>query len=150
MERKLVTLDDIDRRLVSAHVKPYYDWIRRVISLSTVSLTLSVSLQSHYIPKEEPKWVWLLALCWVSLAISVLFGVLALRGEYKTPLDAARELRQSRIDYGDEAAASAAARNPDFKPKDKFKWAQRVMIFSFVSGVVSLAFFAVRNLPHLF
>lgn len=146
MERNVVSLDDIKSRLVSEHLKPYYDWIRLVISLSTVSLTVLVSLQSHYIPKE-PKWVWLLAACWMSLVVSVASGLLALSGEYQTPLDAAQDLIQRRIDHGDAATAAALMRNFGFRPRFIFKCARRVMVYAFLSGVLSIALFAVRNLP---
>lgn len=146
MERNLVTLDDLERRFVSEHLKPFYDWIRLVISLSTVSLTLLVSLQSHYIPKE-PKSVWLLAACWLSLVVSVGSGLLALSGEYQTPLDMARDLRQRRIDCGDVATVADVVKNPGFAPRFIFKLARLVMIYSFLSGVMSIALFGVRNLP---
>ena len=146
MERNLVTLDDIERRFSSEHLKPYYDWIRLVISLSTVSLTLLVSLQSQYVPKQ-PKSLWLLAVCWLSNVVSVGAGLLALSGEYQTPLDAVRDLRKKRIDIGDAATAAAVMQNSGHAPRRIFKCARRVMICSFLSGVTSIAVFAVRNLP---
>jgi hypothetical protein len=146
MENKVVTLDDIERRLVSEHLKPHYDWIRHVVSLSTASLTLLVSLQSHYVPKV-PKGVWLVALCWLLLALAILCGLLALRGEDQTLLDAARDLRQKRVDFGDEATAAAVMRNSGFTPRPIYAWARRLMICSFSAGVVTLAIFAVWNLP---
>jgi hypothetical protein len=142
MERKVVTLDDIERQLVSEHIRPHYDWIRHVVSLSTASLTLLVSLQSHYVPKA-PKGIWLLALCWLLLASSVFSGLLALRGEDQTPLGAARALRQKRRD---EVAAAALIKNGAFAPSPILRWARRVMFCSFSAGLASLAVFAVWNL----
>jgi hypothetical protein len=146
MERKTVTLDDIERRLVAGHLKPYYDWIRLVVGLSTASLTLLVSLQSHYVPKN-PKGVWLLALCWASLAASVLFGLLTLRGESQTFLDHVRRLRQMRADQGDLATAAEVLKGAGHAPRPTYRWARRLMICSFLSGVLSMALFGVWNLP---
>jgi hypothetical protein len=146
MERRTVTLDDIERRLVSEHRKPFYEWIRHVVGLSTASLTLLVALQSHYIP-NDPKGIWLLAVCWLSLALSVISGVLALRGEYQTPLDAARNLREKRRAHGDAETVAWVARGSGYIPRPIFKWARGVMVCSFLLGVVSIAVFAVWNLP---
>ena len=41
-ERKQVTLEDVERRLVEEHRKPYYDWLRHLITLAVATLTTLV------------------------------------------------------------------------------------------------------------
>lgn len=145
MERKVVTLDDIERRLVLEHIGPHYEWIRHVVSLCTGSLTVLVSLQTHYVPKA-PRGLWLLGLCWFLLAASVLSGLVALRGEDQTALDAAKDLRRMRRELGDEAVAVRLSRNSAFGPRPIFTWARRIMIASFSVAIAALTVFAMLNL----
>src|SRR3989338_1394547 len=145
MARRTVTLDDIERRHVSQHLKPYYTWIRHVVSLSTAALTLLVSLQNNYVP-NEPRSVWLLAVCWGAFAMAVLSGICALHGEWQTPLDAAQALHRRRAVNGDMAVAAEVARNSGFVPRSIYRYARRLMICAFLVGVVSIAAFTIRNL----
>jgi hypothetical protein len=145
VERKVVTLDDIELRLLLEHVKPHYDWIRHVVSLCTGSLTLLVSLQTHYVPKA-PRSLWLLALCWLLLAGSVFSGLVPLRAEDQTPLDAAKDVRRMRRELGDEETAARLTRNSGFAPRPIFTWARRTMIMSFSAGIAVLTTFAILNL----
>lgn len=101
--RKLVTLDDVERRHLANHLEPYWGWIRLVLSLATGALTLLVSLQGHYVPKA-PLHPWLLVAAWVLLLVSIASGLWALRWSHVGPMTAARNLRQLRARLGDAAA----------------------------------------------
>jgi hypothetical protein len=145
MERKQVTLDDIERRLIAEHFEPFHNWLRQLVSLSSAALTLLVGLQSHYIP-QRPIALWLLRLCWGSLAIVVLAGVVSLRSEWQTPLDAAKALRKERDLLGDEETARRMVHNADHLPRRFSQIAVRCTFWFFVLSVVTLATFAILNL----
>ena len=93
-ERKMVTLDDIERRHLADHRKPYYDWLRHLVTLCIGTLTALVALQGHYVPLH-PKLLWALAVCWASLTASIFLGILALRAEYLLPLEAVKKIGSS-------------------------------------------------------
>lgn len=146
--RKLVTFEDIERRLIGAHHKPYYDWLRHVISLAVAALTALVALQGYYVP-EAPTAPLLLAVGWVALATTIVAGLFALRSEYATPLAAARRIRSIRASQGDAAAAAALESNAGTMPGRSHKWAVRTMITGFVVALVAVCAFAISNLPNL-
>lgn len=143
--RKIVTLDDLERRSVGEHIKPYYDWIRHIVSLSIGSLTALIALQGSYLP-SHPQLPFLLALCWVALLATILLGILALRAEYSTPLASARRIRTLRAKHGDAYAANYITKNGGEVPHWHHKWAVRLMVAFFVLSLVSLCVFAVVNL----
>ena len=143
--RKIVTLDDLERRSTSSHVKPYYDWIRHIVSLSIGSLTALIALQGNYLP-SHPQLPSLLALCWAALLATILLGILALRAEYRTPLASARRIREMRVKHGDVYAANYITKNGGEVPHWHHKWAVRLMVAFFVLSLVSLCAFAVVNL----
>jgi hypothetical protein len=143
--RKIVTLDDLERRSVGAHVKPYYDWIRHIVSLSIGSLTALIALQGSYLP-SHPQLPVFLAICWVALLATILLGILALRAEYNTHLESARNLRALRVAHGDAYAANQVMKNGGTLPHWSHKWTVRLMVAFFILSLVSLCVFAVVNL----
>jgi hypothetical protein len=130
--------------LLSLHREPFNDWLRQLVTLSSGALTLLVGLQSHYIP-QHPTALWLLRLCWGSLAIAVLAGVVALRGEWQTPLDAYSALRRMRAIHGDAAAAADLMADSGHSPRPVFDLAVRACFWCFVFSVLTLAVFAILN-----
>jgi len=100
-DRKIVTLDDIERRHSLDSRRPYFDWIRQVVSLSTAALTALIALQGNYLP-SNPQLPFLLVICWLALLLTIFLGIFALRAEYQTSLDAINELRISRAEIGDQ------------------------------------------------
>lgn len=144
-ERKIVTLDDLERRGGEQHRKPYFDWIRHVVSLSTASLTALIALQGSYLP-SHPRLPVLLAACWVALLTAILLGILALRAEYSVPLDMARKIRNLREAHGDEYATNYMRQNGFETPPWHHRWAVRLMMVAFVFAWSSLCLFAVLNL----
>ncbi len=147
MERKTVTFEDIERRLITMHREAYYNWIKHVVTLASGALTILVSLQSNYIP-DNPKGLPLLILCWVGLVLSISLGVVALFGEAQTPLDAAKNIRKNRQQYGDAHVANAMEKNSATNPRKNFLYAQKVLPWLFVASLCSLCIFAVINLPY--
>lgn len=143
--RKIVTLDDIERRLISEHRKPYADWLRHVVSLSSGALTLLVGLQSQYVPKI-PKDIWILKCCWCFLALAVLAGLYALRAEWQTPLDACRDIQRRRLIHGDEATALYLEGASGHDPRSSHALSRKGAFVAFSSAIVFLTLFAVRNL----
>ena len=143
--RKQVALEDVERRLIVKHGKPYYDWLRRVVTLALAALTTLVALQGHYVP-QQPKAPVLLAVGWAALAITIAAGLFALRSEYATPLAAARRIRVMRATAGDAATAAHLTKNSATKPSPYHKWAVRVMVASFLASLVSICTFAIANL----
>lgn len=144
-ERKQVTLDDLERRNAIAHLKPYYDWIRHVVSLSTASLTALIALQGNYLP-NQPRAIYFLALAWLALLSTILLGIVALRAEYTTPLAAVARIRKMRAEHGDAYAAKNIMQGSGAPPHWFHKWAVRLMFGSLGLALGSLCLFAVINL----
>jgi hypothetical protein len=148
MERKIVTLDDIERRHIQNHAKPYYDWIRQVVTLAAGSLTALVALQGHYVPRN-PAHPRTLAIAWVALALTILFGLLALRAESSLHLASARRLRAIRATHGDAYATRFVRRSTGMGPGWIHRWSVNLMLLSFLVALVSLCFFSIANLGLL-
>ena len=143
--QKTVTLDDVERRLIVEHGKPYYDWLRHVVTLALAALTALIALQGHYVP-QQPKLPALLAVGWASLAITILAGLFALRSEYATPLAAAQRIKTMRATIGDAATAEHLTRRGGTLPNKYHKYAVRGMVTSFIVALVSICAFAIANL----
>lgn len=148
-DRVVVTLDDLVRRHVEDHRKPYYDWLRLLITLCTGTLTALVALQTHYVPRH-PQQLWALALCWGALTTSIFLGLLALRAEYLSPLEAAQKIQNSRVTVG-ERATEILVLNRQFQvtPPWHHRWAVRLMLALFFLALLFLCVFAISNLGAL-
>jgi len=144
-QRKTITLDDLERRGIAAHLNPYYGWIRHVVSLSTASLTALIALQGSYLP-NHPQVIYFLALAWLALLSTILHGLVALRAEYTTPLAAAARIRKMRATHGDAYAANDITNGRGTLPHWSHKWSMRLMVVSFVVALSSLCVFAIVNL----
>ena len=145
MERKLVTLEDVERRLIEIHRGAYYSWIRQVVTLAAGCLTVLVALKNNYVP-ANPQALPLLIACWVGLALSILSGVVALYGEAQTPLDAINKMRRDRRVLGDEATAQKLMNNSKANPRKIYKYAHKTLYFCFSVSLVLLCVFAILNL----
>lgn len=143
--RKIVTLDDLERRHLQGHNDPYWQWIRLVVTLSTGSLTALVSLQGHYVPKH-PVLAWVLVLAWAAHALAIASGLLALRWSYRGPLHAAYSLRRLRQTQGDEAAKRWVTRGRQTRVPAWHRWSVQVMTASFLLALVALCWFSAANL----
>jgi hypothetical protein len=146
-ERKQVAVEDVVRRLNAAHLKPYYDWLRQILGLSSGALTLLVALQGNYIP-QHPEGLPLLQLCWGLLALSILSALVALYGESAIPLDAANALQKIRREKGEMAAALHIQNNNFAESKPIYGRARITTIYSFAFSVILMALFAIMNLSH--
>ncbi len=144
-DRKLVTLDDIERRHVANHIEPYFNWLRHVVTLAAGALTALVALQGHYVPRS-PQLSVALAVCWVALAATIASGLFALRAEHLSPLAAAHRLRTMRAAIGDNATVRYLSQNNGVPQPWHHKWAVRIMLSCFLVALSSLCAFAVANL----
>lgn len=142
-QTKLITLDEIETRLIQQSTAPYYRWLNHLLTLSSLQLTLLVAFGENYISGRlvHPE---LLALCWVCLSLSVVFGVLSTRAEYKTPLDAAGELRRVRRTQSEAAAARLAHKSA--YPHWSHYYLSRAMLVFFLVATIALCAFAIANL----
>ena len=148
-ERKIVTLDDLERRGIAEHRKPYYDWLRQIVSLSTASLTALIALQGSYLP-THPKLPILLASCWLALLLAILLGIVALRSEYQTSLDSTNKIKKSRAKVGDSVTTNLVSRGTlSGTPPWYHRWAVRLMVAFFVFALSSLCAFAIVNIGTL-
>jgi hypothetical protein len=145
MERNFVTLDDVERRMVTHHREPFNNWLRQIVTLSSGALTLLVGLQSQYVP-QHPKGLILLRASWGLLAVAVLAGIVALRGEWQTWLDATSRLRSLRQTRGDAAAAASLSADDSYRPRQIFLVATQATFWAFAFAVLLLATFAIWNL----
>ena len=144
--RKTMTFEDVERRLVGEHRKPYYDWLRHVVTLALAALTTLVALQGHYVP-QKPVFPFLLAVGWAALALTIVSGLFALRAEFATPLQAAKRIRELRATRGDEFAANSLNKNLGTLPHSSHEWAVRGMVAAFLVALVAICAFAISNLP---
>ena len=145
MERKFITFEDVERRLIEIHRNAYYSWIRQVVTLSAGALTILVVLQNNYVP-ANPQALLLLKACWVGLALSILAGVVALFGEAQTPLDAVNEIRTDRRSLGDQATAAKLIKNSGTMPRKRYIFAQKILYYTFATSLLLLCAFAVLNI----
>jgi hypothetical protein len=144
-DRKIVTLDDIERRHVASHIEPYFNWIRHVVTLAAGALTVLVALQGHYVPRS-PQLLVALAVCWVALVATIALGLWALRAQYISPLAAAGRLRTMRAALGDNETARRVSQGNGTPQPWHHKWAVRLMLVFFLVALSSLCVFAVANL----
>ncbi len=145
MDRKTeVTIEDIIRRLSHDHIKPYYDWLRQLLGLSSGALTLLVALQRTYIP-IHPLGLPLLQLCWGLLALTVLSTLTALYGESATLLGAANKLGRIYYQEGDEKAHLLLKEDNFVRPATIYVRARIVAVFCFAFAISFLALFAALN-----
>lgn len=147
-DRVVVTLDDIVRRHVSDHRKPYYDWLRHLVTLCVATLTALVALQGHYVPRDAHN-LFALALCWVALTGAIFLGVLALRQEYLAPLRLHKNTK-SRETYGDSATEIMVAnRLLQVVPPWHHRFAVTLMLMMLFLALLCLCVFAISNLGSL-
>lgn len=149
-ERKLVTLDDIERRHLFEYQEKRYEWHRQLVTLSSGGLTLLVSLQSSYVP-ELPSGLFLLQMCWSLLAISICSGILLLFGSAQSRLDAVNNLRGLRKDHGEKKAVQLVRKTNGTHLRERFvfRLAEHLAVGCFLGALVSLSWFAVLNAGHV-
>jgi hypothetical protein len=145
-ERKLVTLDDIERRHLFQYQEKRYEWHRQLVTLSSGGLTLLVSLQSSYVP-ELPSGLVLLQMCWSLLAISICSGILLLFGSAQSRLDAVNNLRGLHNNHGEKKAVQLVCETNGayFRERTVFRLAEHLTVGCFLGALVSLAWFAILN-----
>jgi hypothetical protein len=147
MTQETEGLNALVKRASDKHHKPYYDWIRNVITLSVAALTSLVALQQSYIPKE-PKFIWMLALSWLGFLCTILTGIYALRSEFMSYLDSIDTLNRMRKEKGEARAIQEIQRTGlTAKPNRWHRLAVMIMQWSFVIALFGLSMFAVLNLP---
>jgi hypothetical protein len=148
-DRTVVTLDDLVRRHINDHRKPYYDWLRHLVTLCVATLTALVALQGHYVPRNAHH-LWLLALCWVALTGAIFLGMVALRQEYLSPLEAAQRIQDSRAIHGDSKTAILVAnRELQVTPPRHHRLAVKLMLPMFFLALLCLCGFAIANMGAL-
>ena len=145
MERKIITFEDIIRRNTIKSHDAYYAWIRHVVTLASGTLTVLVALKSNYVP-VDPQHLWLLKLCWVVLALSILSGVLALRGEWQTPLDSANQIQKNRKKHGEHYASQVVTSGSAIPVRKVFSYAAECLVPFYGLSLLLLVLFAVLNL----
>lgn len=131
--------------MVTQHREPFNNWLRQLVTLSSGALTLLVGLQGQYVP-QHPKGLILLRASWGLLAVAVLAGIVALRGEWQTLLDATFELGRLRQTRGDVAAIASLSTDSSYRPRKTFLVATQVTFWAFAFAVLLLAVFAIWNL----
>ena len=131
MTQETEGLNALVKRASDKHHKPYYDWIRNVITLSVAALTSLVALQQSYIPKE-PKFIWMLALSWLGFLCTILTGIYALRSEFMSYLDSIDTLNRMRKEKGEARAIQEIQRTGlTAKPNRWHRLAVMIMQWSF-------------------
>lgn len=118
----------------------YFSYIKHLISLSTLILSLTVSFQSN-LPKISSFHRWLLRASWGSLAGSILCGLFALYAEVELYGKIAGETRRAlrALEYGEERAVHAEI-------SSSRRFAFRASVFLFGGGVAFLALYAITTI----
>lgn len=146
MERKTVTIEELERRHYVAYSENLAAWHKHVTTLSSGGLTLLVSFQTNYIP-QNPIAISLVQVCWVSLAVCICCGLLVIYGQAQSRLDAANNLREIRYVQGEEAAVNLVktTNGLHFVERTIFSIARNLLPVTFLVALVSIVWFAVIN-----
>ena len=137
-------LNKIEKDLLLRWDKAHFAWVRHIVTLSASGLTLLVGLKNNYIPLN-PQYVFLIQLCWASLAASIASGLLVLFGASQSLLDAANHIKAQRAEHGDQQTALSTIDSIGYKPRPIFRKAFHVMVFFFLVSLLSLCVFATVN-----
>lgn len=139
-------MDDLERAHLAAYGTNVHEWHKTLLSLSSAALTLLVALQGSYIPKA-PKSIWLLQVCWGSLALCVVVSLLLVWGKAQTRLEGANILRSKRVSDGDQSAFEMLQKTNGiyFAERPIFFVARQLQTFFFLVGFSFLSWFAIVN-----
>lgn len=135
------------REWIKDNYEAHTEWVRHVVTLCSGGLTLLVSLQNTYVP-QHPRSAWLLMVCWASLALATLCGVVALYSRAQATADAGNEEISLRREVGDLEAYRRLVSQPGHRVRWYFPLASKGLFVLFVASLVSLTLFACLNLPH--
>lgn len=144
--RKMLTPNDIVRRLVLDYWDRRINWHRQLTTLSAGGLTLLVSLQSSYVP-QDAQGLFVLKCCWGALAIAVCSGVLVQIGSAQTPLDSAADLHDQIRTLGPEMAAQLLEESNGIGKRERwpYRMGETLLVAAFLVALVSLTLFATLN-----
>jgi hypothetical protein len=141
-----MTLQDLQGQLAKEHERLFFDWAREIIKLSASGLTLTVALQNFYV-HAHPVGIWLLAICWIGLGISLLSGLYVLRGQVAFYSQARDVLLDMRKAYPEKPLAEALKTEPLAEIQTRYVVAYYVMMSVFALALLGLLLFALLNLP---
>lgn len=143
---KKAAMDDLERSHLVAYGTGVHEWHKMLLSLASATLTILVALQKNYVP-QIPKCMWLLQVCWGSLAFCIVVSLLLVWGKAQTRLDGANILRKKRISDGDQSASEMLKETNGlyFTERPIFSIARLLQIFFFLVGFLSLSLFAILN-----
>lgn len=146
MDKKSVTVYDIERRHYIEYTEKLQEWHKHIVTLSTGGLTVLVSFQKNYVP-QNAEAIMLIKICWVALAICICCGLMVFFGQAQSRLDAAIDLRRQVNTYGEQAVAEriAATNGLGFMERILFRVARVLLPIAFLVSLVSLVWFAVIN-----
>ena len=147
---KKAAMDDLERSHLVAYGTGVHEWYKTLLSLASATLTILVALQKSYIP-QIPKWMWLLQVCWGSLALCIVVSLLLVWGKAQTRLDGANILRAKRVSDGDRSAFEMLQKTNGlyFVERPIFSIARLLQTFFFLIGFLSLSCFAILNVQPL-
>jgi hypothetical protein len=138
-------LVDARQKLIRQSFDSYEEWIKHLVTLCASGLTLTVALQNTYLPLQ-PKLLWLLQLCWVSLALGTLAGTAALYSRSKTSSQAAQTIHNAM----QTATPAETYQQLLLSPGQRVAWhiriCQRALPWLFALALLSLTAFACINL----
>jgi hypothetical protein len=146
-DRKTDSLKDQEEALHQRAYDAHYKWLRHVVTLAAGALTLLVSFQNSYVHPGAHAII-LLKICWGSLGISILFGILSLFGEAVKPHQAAVGLHRMRRTLGETGAARRITDNPVAETYWMFPIYDKMTVVFFIMAVGCGVSFALINLPQ--
>ncbi|MFN4328324.1 MAG: hypothetical protein ACK4FF_05555 [Limnobacter sp.] len=142
-ERKLVTAEDISRRLVAQAFPVYFDWLKQLVTLSSLELTVLLSLVDIEGNTPDEARVALL-LTWVCLSIAVLAGVFACTWQYRGPLKQADNL--DKLIFRQDVAGLNKAIRASVSPNHYHRFAARTTVSTFCIATISLCIYGATKI----
>ncbi len=124
----------------------HYRWCRLVVTLAVGVLTLSVSLHGAYVVVGAA-YMFLLKSAWLSLFLSILFGLLGLYGEIQTPLDILNSVQSDENPPNDTNEQSPRYLNVTlYRRRAVFRYSSTMLVMFFLIALVLMSIFAGLNL----
>lgn len=108
-QRKTVTVEDIIRRHTAEAFPAYFDWLKQLVTLSSLQLTVLLALADIPGDTSAAERLALLA-TWICLSTSVLTGVFACSWQYKGPLKSAQRLLDASLPGREDELRSLVTR----------------------------------------
>lgn len=115
----------------------YHQWVGQMMNLSVGSITVLIALRSNLIP-DSPRYLWLLQICWVSLATSIVIASVILHSRQEM-------LYQVGVELSKMATGAKPLEPIGVPPNVLCKLSMRALPYTLAIAICTLTAFAVLN-----